>query len=78
MTAGDAKFVSVYETYYRNVYAYCRRRTGPDRVDDAVAEVFLIAWRRIGELPDGGSRSAVALSGRLPSCGSPVPWCFSP
>ena len=53
MTAGDAKFVSVYETYYRHVYAYCRRRTGPDRVDDAVAEVFLIAWRRIVELPDG-------------------------
>ena len=53
MTASDARFVAAYESYYRHVVAYCRRRTTPDRVDDAVAEVFLIAWRRIDELPAG-------------------------
>ena len=33
--------------------AYCRRRTHPNRVDDAVADVFSIAWRRIDEVPTG-------------------------
>lgn len=51
MTTGDARFVSIYEAHYGDIYAYCRRRTTPDRVDDAVANVFLAAWRRIDELP---------------------------
>ena len=53
VTAGDARFVAAYESYYRSVYAYCFRRTAADKVDDAVADVFLVAWRRIGELPEG-------------------------
>ena len=51
MTVGDARFVRLYEAHYADVYAYCRRRTNPDRVDDAVADVFLTAWRRVAELP---------------------------
>ena len=54
MTASDARFVAVYERYYRNIYAYCRRRLSAERVDDAVAETFLTAWRRIDALPEGG------------------------
>lgn len=53
MTAGDARFVELYERFYRPVYAYCRRRTTYDRVDDVVAETFLIAWRRIDLVPRG-------------------------
>jgi RNA polymerase sigma factor (sigma-70 family) len=51
MTVGDARFVRLYEAHYASVWAYCRRRIDPDRVDDAVADVFLTAWRRIEELP---------------------------
>lgn len=51
MTANDACFVGVYEELFRHVYAYCRRRTSADQVDDAVADVFLVVWRRIDELP---------------------------
>ena len=50
----DTRFVEVYETHVRRVYAYCRRRTDSTRADDAVAEVFLTAWRKIDAVPEGG------------------------
>lgn len=51
MTAGDARFVRIYEAHYAAVYAYCRRRASPERVEDAVADTFLTAWRKIDDLP---------------------------
>lgn len=54
MTPSEAaKFASIYDTYYRHVYAYCRRRVEVDQVDDVVAEVFLTLWRKIGQAPSG-------------------------
>ena len=53
MTVGDARFVELYELHYRHIYAYCKRRTSVDKVEDAVADTFLTAWRKIDELPDG-------------------------
>lgn len=53
MTACDARFAEIYRTFSRRLHAYCMRRTTPDRVDDAVAEVFLVAWRRIDDVPAG-------------------------
>lgn len=53
MTDSDARFVDLYERFFRPVYAYCRRRTTADVVDDVVAETFLIAWRRIDLVPRG-------------------------
>lgn len=49
----DPHFADVYRRNYRYIYAYCRRRTDADRVDDAVAETFLVAWRKRDQLPDG-------------------------
>ena len=51
----DTRFAELYGRYYRSVHAYCRRRLASDAVDDAVAEVFLTAWRRLHEMPDGDS-----------------------
>lgn len=51
MTVGDARFVGLYERYYRHVYAFCRRRVTADNVDDLVAETFLVAWRKIDSVP---------------------------
>lgn len=34
------------------VRAYARRRIGVELADDTVGEVFVIAWRRIEEIPD--------------------------
>lgn len=53
MTAKDAHFAEVYERFFRHVYGYCLRRTSPDRVDDVVAETFLVTWRRIDDVPEG-------------------------
>ena len=51
----DTRFAELYRRYYRPIHAYCRRRLASDAVDDAVAEVFLTAWRRLPEVPDGDS-----------------------
>ena len=53
MTSGDAQFADLYGRYYRQVYAYCRRRTTSEHAEDAVVETFLVAWRRMDELPGG-------------------------
>ena len=53
MNSAEEHFVELYQSYFTHVHAYCRRRTTLDRVDDAAAEAFLIAWRRIKEVPDG-------------------------
>lgn len=53
MGGHEARFAEIYESYNRHVRAYCRRRTSADRVDDAVADTFLTAWRRIDGVPDG-------------------------
>ncbi len=49
----EEKFADIYDAYFRHVHAYCRRRTGVDKADDAVAETFLTAWRRIDDMPEG-------------------------
>jgi RNA polymerase sigma-70 factor (ECF subfamily) len=35
------------------VYAYCRRRTDAETAADCAAETFLVAWRRLDQIPDG-------------------------
>jgi RNA polymerase sigma-70 factor (ECF subfamily) len=42
----------VFDDHAAAVRAYARRRTDPASADDAVGEVFAIAWRRLDDLPD--------------------------
>lgn len=54
MTSSDeARFATLYERYHSRVAAYCRRRADDDQVDDLVANVFLTAWRKIDDVPEG-------------------------
>lgn len=54
MTQAEAnRFAVLYESHYRQVYAYCRRRSTADTVEDLVADVYLTAWRKISDAPDG-------------------------
>lgn len=53
MGALETEFAELYNRYQRYVASYCARRLSSDRVDDAVSEVFLIAWRRFDDLPQG-------------------------
>jgi RNA polymerase sigma-70 factor (ECF subfamily) len=48
----EAAFRTLYESHYDDVLAYCRRRTGTSDAHDATSEVFLIAWRKLDDLPE--------------------------
>ncbi len=48
------RFRCLYEAYYGAVSAYARRRLPDgDLAQDAVSETFLVAWRRLADVPAG-------------------------
>ena len=48
------RFDALFASYSSDVVAYCSWRAGSaSDAQDAVAEVFLTAWRRLDELPEG-------------------------
>jgi RNA polymerase sigma-70 factor, ECF subfamily len=48
------RFDALFESYSSDMVAYCGwRAASASDAQDAVAEVFLTAWRRLDELPDG-------------------------
>lgn len=53
MDRGDreAWLERLFRRHYRDVVLYVRRRAEPDLVEDVVAETFLVAWRRLDEVP---------------------------
>src|SRR6266487_4669548 len=46
-------FRRIYQAYYRHVAAYARRRLNEGEAEDVVAETFLVAWRRVEDIPQG-------------------------
>jgi RNA polymerase sigma factor (sigma-70 family) len=54
-TADEARFVEIYRRFGKQVQAYCARRTTGSQVADAVAETFLVAWRRLDQVPEGNA-----------------------
>jgi RNA polymerase sigma factor (sigma-70 family) len=46
-----ARFERLWRTSYGAVHGHASRRVGAERADEVCAEVFLIAWRRLDELP---------------------------
>jgi RNA polymerase sigma-70 factor, ECF subfamily len=44
-------FEALYHAHAGAVRGYALRRTTPAQADDVVAEVFLIAWRRLDDIP---------------------------
>lgn len=49
--ADEARLEALFRAHYRDVAAYVRRRAEPDLVEDVVAETFLVAWRRLDQVP---------------------------
>jgi RNA polymerase sigma-70 factor (ECF subfamily) len=50
--AGDAeRFDRLYRTHANAVLAYVRSRSGPEHAREVVEETFLVAWRRLDDLP---------------------------
>lgn len=48
-----SSYQQLYEQHYRNVFAYCLRRTHRNDAADLAAEVFTVAWRRLDQVPAG-------------------------
>jgi RNA polymerase sigma-70 factor (ECF subfamily) len=45
-------FCRLFDENVRALTAYARRRVAPDCVEDVVADTFVVAWRRIHEIPE--------------------------
>lgn len=47
------RFAAMYRAHLGYVLAYARRRvSSPDEAEEVAAETFVVAWRRLGEIPD--------------------------
>jgi RNA polymerase sigma-70 factor (ECF subfamily) len=53
--ARRARFEQVYNDNYDLILGYAMRRTTDEEAADVVAETFLIAWRRLSDVPSGDS-----------------------
>ncbi len=51
-------YEALYARHYRQILAYCGRRLPSDDTLDAVADTFLVAWRRRDEIPAGDAERA--------------------
>ncbi len=52
-SVSDRRLEALYDRHFRDVLAYCLRRSPADDAYDAANEVFAIAWRRIEDVPTG-------------------------
>lgn len=55
MARGKAWFDSLYAEHHRAVASYCHRRMAAVDAEDAVSEVFSVAWRRRDDVPGAES-----------------------
>lgn len=46
------RFDSIYRSHAAAVTAYVRRRTTVDEAGDVVADVFLVCWRKLADVPE--------------------------
>src|SRR5215471_17640996 len=45
------RFQGLFAEHYRRVYAYAMSMAGRQLADEVVSEVFLVAWRRLADVP---------------------------
>ena len=51
-TGREARLEALFAEHGRGVWAYARRRTSAADADEVVSETFLVAWRRLDDVPD--------------------------
>lgn len=52
-----ARFEQLFATHYSDLVRFATRRVGADGAGDVVASTFLIAWRRLADVPADQSRA---------------------
>lgn len=62
-TPREVTFRQVYAATYEDVLRFVQRRCPPSGAEDVAAEVFLVAWRRVDELPASGDGQRAWLFG---------------
>lgn len=61
--AGDEHLTHALESSASDLLAYLERRIGADDAPDLLGETMVIAWRRVGELPEDAERARMWLFG---------------
>ncbi len=51
--ATETRYRAVFERHHEQVYAYFRRRIDIESARDCTAETFVVAWRKVDEIPEG-------------------------
>jgi len=52
-TPDSVRFDQIFAAHYESISRYCHRRLRPEDANDATAEVFAVAWRKIDKVPHG-------------------------
>lgn len=64
----EERFRVAYAAAYNDVLRFVQRRTLLHQADDVVAEAFLVAWRRVADLPDDPGDARAWLFGIARNC----------
>lgn len=59
----EQRFRDVYDASYADLLRFVRRRVHPTHAEDVVADVMLVAWRRIDDVPEDLSAGRAWLFG---------------
>ena len=52
MSDPKQRFTELYDEYYRPVLRYALQHADPEYAEDVASETFLIAWRRLADVPE--------------------------
>jgi RNA polymerase sigma-70 factor (ECF subfamily) len=55
--AAEARFEQLFAAHYGDLMRYATRRVGTDAASDVVSSTFMIAWRRLADVPADQNRA---------------------